>query len=166
MHNILRKDLIHRDRGQRNLKLERVYRELYNQDRFRACYARLYGNDGAMTPGVTAETVDGMSDDKLSRIIQTLRDGSFAWAPTKRVYIPKRNGKQRPLGLPTWTDKLVQDVVRSLLEPYYEAKFRDSSHGFRPGRGCHTALQACQKRFQGAVWFIEGDIKGCFDYAC
>ena len=111
-----------------------------------------------MTPGVTAETVNGMSEEKLRRIIQALRDGSFAWSPTKRVYIPKRNGKQRPLGLPTWTNKLVQDVVRSVLEPYYEARFRDSSHGFRPGRGCHTVLQACQKQFKGAVWFIEGDI--------
>jgi group II intron reverse transcriptase/maturase len=163
MHNTLRKNLILADRGRRNLKLERVYRELYDEDRYLDCYGRLYPNDGAMTPGVTRETVDGMSLEKIRRIISTLRDGSFAWAPAKRVYIPKANGKMRPLGLPTWTDKLVQDVIRSLIEPYYEARFRDTSHGFRPNRGCHTALQTVKDTFSGTVWFIEGDIKGCFD---
>lgn len=163
MHKTLTKDKIHEDRGKRNLKLERVYRELYDVDRFLACYGRLYPNDGAMTPGTTEETVDGMKEEKIKQIIQSLKDGSFEWTPAKRVYIPKKNGKNRPLGLPTWTDKLVQDVIRSLLEPYYEAKFHNSSHGFRPNRGCHTALQACKKQFIGAVWFIEGDIKGCFD---
>jgi group II intron reverse transcriptase/maturase len=163
MQGILRKDLIHEERGKRNLKLERVYRELYDADRYLACYARLYPNQGAMTPGVTEETVDAMSVEKVEQIIQTLRDSKFSWQPAKRVYIPKKNGKMRPLGLPTWTDKLLQDVIRSILEPYYEAKFRNSSHGFRPNRGCHTALRSCQARFEGATWFIEGDIKGCFD---
>jgi group II intron reverse transcriptase/maturase len=163
MHNTLRKNLVLSDRGRRNLKLERVYRELYDEERYLLGYGRLYPNEGAMTPGVTRETVDGMSLEKIRLIIQSLREGTFAWKPTKRVHIPKRNGKMRPLGLPTWTDKLVQDVMRSILEPYYESRFRDSSHGFRPNRGCHTALQACRESFRGAVWFIEGDIKGCFD---
>jgi group II intron reverse transcriptase/maturase len=163
MHNTQRKDAIHEERGRRGLKLERLYRELYDLDRYLQAYGKLYRNDGARTPGVTPETVDGTSVEKMKRIIQSLQDGSFAWRPTKRIYIPKKNGKMRPLGLPTWTDKLVQEVVRSLLEPYFEAKFRDSSHGFRPNRGCHTALQTCKKKFRGASWFIEGDIKGCFD---
>lgn len=164
MHNNPeKKDAIHTDRGRRNLKLERVYRELYDLDRFMQAYAKLYSNGGATTPGVTDETVDGMSVDKMKAIILSLQDGTFQWTPTKRVYIPKSNGKKRPLGLPTWTDKLVQEVIRSILEPYFEAKFRDSSHGFRPERGCHTALTACKKKFKGANWFIEGDIKGCFD---
>lgn len=163
MHNNLRKNLILADRGRRNLKLERVYRELYDVNRFLDCYGRLYRNDGAMTPGVTPETVDGMSLEKIQRIIATLRDGSFSWMPAKRVYIPKANGKMRPLGLPTWTDKLVQDVIRSIIEPYYEARFRNTSHGFRPNRGCHTAFQEIKAKFVGAIWFIEGDIKGCFD---
>jgi len=164
MHNNPeKKDAIHADRGRRNLKLERVYRELYDLDRFMQAYAKLYSNNGAMTPGVTNETVDGMSVEKMKAIILSLQEGTFTWKPAKRVYIPKKNGKQRPLGLPTWTDKLVQEVIRSVLEPYFEAKFRDSSHGFRPGRGCHTALADCKKKFRGANWFIEGDIKGCFD---
>jgi group II intron reverse transcriptase/maturase len=163
MHKTRRKDAIHQERGRLGHKLERVYRELYDLDRFLAAYAKLYSNNGAMTPGVTDETVDGMSVEKIKVIIESLRDGSFSWKPTKRVYIPKKNGKKRPLGLPTWTDKLVQEVIRSILEPYFEAKFRDSSHGFRPERGCHTALADCKKKFKGANWFIEGDIKGCFD---
>jgi group II intron reverse transcriptase/maturase len=164
MHNNPeKKDAVHTNRGRRGLKLERVYRELYDLDRFLRAYAKLYPNDGAMTPGVTTETVDGMSLAKIKAIIQSLKDGTFSWSPTKRVYIPKANGKKRPLGLPTWTDKLVQEVIRSILEPYYEAKFKDSSHGFRPGRGCHTALADCKKKFKGANWFIEGDIKGYFD---
>jgi len=163
MHNTQRKDAIHQGRGKLGRKLERVYRELYDLDRFKQAYAKLYRNNGAMTPGVTIETVDGMSVDKMKDIILSLQAGTFAWTPTKRIYIPKKNGKKRPLGLPTWTDKLVQEVIRSILEPYFEAKFRDSSHGFRPQRGCHTALANCKKAFKGANWFIEGDIKGCFD---
>lgn len=163
MHRTRRKDAIYQERGRLGHKLERVYRELYDLDRFLAAYAKLYSNNGAMTPGVTDETVDGMSVEKIKAIIESIRDGSFSWKPTKRVYIPKKNGKKRPLGLPTRTDKLVQEVIRSILEPYFEAKFRDSSHGFRPERGCHTALADCKKKFKGANWFIEGDIKGCFD---
>jgi group II intron reverse transcriptase/maturase len=163
MHKTQRKDAIHEGRGKLGRKLERVYRELYDLDRFMRAYAKLYRNNGAMTPGVTDETVDGMSVEKMKAIILSLQDGTFRWNPAKRVYIPKKNGKLRPLGLPTWTDKLVQEVIRSILEPYFEAKFRDSSHGFRPARGCHTALADCKKKFKGANWFIEGDIKGCFD---
>ena len=163
MHKTQRKDAIHQGRGKLGHKLERVYRELYDLDRFMQAYAKLYKNAGAMTPGVTDETADGMSVEKMKAIILSLQNGTFQWKPTKRAYIPKKNGKKRPLGLPTWTDKLVQEVIRSILGPYFEAKFRDSSHGFRPERGCHTALADCKKKFKGASWFIEGDIKGCFD---
>jgi retron-type reverse transcriptase len=114
-----------------------------------------------MTPGATPGTVDGTSAEKMKRIIASLRDGTFTWQPVRRTYIPKASGKRRPLGLPTWTDKLVQEVIRGILEPHYEARFRDRSHGFRTGRGCHTALTEIRQRFIGAKWFIEGDIQGC-----
>src|SRR5947199_4412826 len=152
MHNTRRKDATHEERGRRGLKLERLYRELYDLDRYLQAYGKLYRNDGAMTPGVTPETVDGTSVEKMELIIRALRDGSFGWKPTKRIYIPKTNGRMRPLGLPTWTDKLVQEVIRSILEPYFEARFRDSSHGFRPNRGGHTALQSGKKKLRGASW--------------
>jgi group II intron reverse transcriptase/maturase len=115
-----------------------------------------------MTPGVTGETVDGMSLAKIGAIIDALRGERYRWRPVKRIYIPKKNGKQRPLGLPTWSDKLVAEVVRLLLEAYYEPQFSGRSHGFRPGRGCHTALGEVVAVWKGTHWFIEGDISDCY----
>ena len=127
-------------RGARGLPVERLYRQMFNPQLYLVAYGRIYANAGAMTPGVTGETVDGMSLAKIGAIIDVLRHERYRWQPVKRVYIPKKNGKQRPLGLPTWSDKLVAEVVRLLLEAYYEPQFSDRSHGFRPRRGCHTAL--------------------------
>jgi group II intron reverse transcriptase/maturase len=152
-----------RDRGARALPLEDVYRRLYNPDLYLRAYGRLYRNEGAMTRGVTKETVDGMSLARITALIEAIRSERFHWTPVRRTYIPKKNGKQRPLGIPTWTDKLLQEVMRSLLEAYYEPQFSDHSHGFRPERGCHTALTTIVHVWKGTKWFIEGDIKGCFD---
>ena len=151
-----------RDRGRRGLPCEELYRQLFNPQLYLLAYGRIYSNDGAMTPGVTGETVDGMSLGKIGRVIDALRHERFRFSPAKRVYIPKKNGGRRPLGLPSWTDKLVAEVVRLLLEAYYEPTFSDASHGFRPGRGCHTALRKIAETWQGTAWFIEGDIADCF----
>jgi retron-type reverse transcriptase len=105
-----------RERGRKGLPLERVYRLLYEPDLYVTAYGKIYRNQGAMTPGITAETADGMSQEKIATIIKALRDGTFRWHPVKRTYIPKKNGKMRPLGMPTWTDKLVQEVIRLILE--------------------------------------------------
>lgn len=152
-----------RERGRKGLPLERVYRLLYNPDLYLRAYARLYSNQGAMTAGVTDETVDGMSLDKINQIIDDLRHERYQWTPVRRVYIPKANGSKRALGIPTWSDKLLQEVLRSILEAYYEPQFSKHSHGFRPKRGCHTALREIQKTWKGTKWFIEGDISKCFD---
>jgi group II intron reverse transcriptase/maturase len=152
-----------RARGTRGSPLTRVYSLLYNPDLYLCAYAKLYANRGAMTPGTTPETVDGMSRAKIDRLIDALRHERFRWTPVRRVHIPKRNGKRRPLGLPTWTDKLLQEVMRSVLEAYFEPQFSAHSHGFRPGRGCHTALSTVQRGWTGVKWFVEGDVKGCFD---
>jgi len=149
-------------RGRKGLPINRLYRQLFNPQLFLLAYGRIYANKGAMTPGVTGETVDGMSLTKIETIIDALRDERYRWRPVKRIYIPKKNGKQRPLGLPTWSDKLVAEVVRLLLEAYYEPQFSDRSHGFRPGRGCHTALSEVVDLWKGTHWFIEGDISDCF----
>jgi group II intron reverse transcriptase/maturase len=149
-------------RGARGLPVERLYRQLFNPQLFLMAYGKLYSNRGAMTPGVTGETVDGMSLAKIGAIIGALRAERYRWQPVKRVYIPKKSGKKRPLGLPTWSDKLVAEVVRLLLEAYYEPQFSDRSHGFRPGRGCHTALSEVVDIWKGTHWFIEGDISDCF----
>ena len=130
---------------------------------FLLAWGRIYANDGAMTPGTNGETADGMSLAKIGRIIDALRHERYRFQPVKRVYIPKKNGKQmRPLGLPSWSDKLVGEVVRILLEAYYEPRFSGRSHGFRPGRGCHTALSEVANTWKGTTWFIEGDISDCF----
>ena len=115
-----------------------------------------------MTPGATQETADGMSLARIGRIVEKMRHERYRFAPVRRVHIPKKNGKTRPLGLPTWSDKLVGEVVRLLLEAYYEPTFSDRSHGFRPRRGCHTALREIAHTWTGTAWFIEGDIADCF----
>ncbi len=131
-----------RSRGARKLELRRVYRNLQNRELFLRAYAKLYANEGALTPGTDPEdTVDGMSLPRIDSILSSLEAGTYQWKPVRRVYIPKRNGQKRPLGVPSWSDKLLQEVIRMVLSAYYEPQFSDASHGFRPGRGCHTALQ-------------------------
>ena len=144
-----------RERGRRGLPCERLYRQLFNPHLFLLAYGRIYANDGAMTPGVDGETVDGMSLAKIGRIIGALRRERYRFRPAKRVYIPKKSGKLRPLGLPSWSDKLVGEVIRLLLEAYYEPQFSGRSHGFRPDRGCHTALSEVALNWTGTAWFQD-----------
>ena len=151
------------DRGTRGLPLEDIYRQLYNPDLYLRAYARLYANDGALTPGTTDETVDGMARAKIERIIDDLRHERYRWTPARRVYVPKKSGKLRPLGIASWPDKLLQEVIRSILEAYYEPQFSARSHGFRPQRGCHTALSEVATTWSGTRWFIEADISRCFE---
>ncbi len=151
------------DRGKRKLPLDDVYRQLYNPDFYLRSYAKMYKNDGAMTPGTTEETVDGMSLNKIDQVIEALRCERWKWPPVRRVLIDKPQGGKRPLGIPDWSPKVVQDIVRSILEAYYEPQFSDHSHGFRPKRGCQSALTKIHNTWNGTKWFIEGDIKGCFD---
>ncbi|MEO3857507.1 reverse transcriptase domain-containing protein [Acrocarpospora sp. B8E8] len=151
-----------RERGRKGLPCAELYRQLFNPQMYLLAYGRIYSNKGAMAPGVTQETVDGMSMGKIGRIIDAMRHERYRFKPARRTYIPKKNGKLRPLGLPTWSDKLVGEVIRLLLEAYYEPRFSDRSHGFRPGRGCHTALREVANTWTGTTWFIEGDIADCF----
>ena len=154
--NIIRK------RGERGLPLSNLYRQLYNPQFYFQAYVRLYSNDGAMTPDTTGETVDGMSREKIKTMIDLIRQERWRWTPVKRVCIPKRSGKLRPLGLPSWSSKVMQEVVRQVLDAYFEPCFSDHSHGFRPGRGCHTALSEIVQTWKGVHWYIEGDISDCF----
>lgn len=120
--------------GSQGKPLEDIYRQLFNPALYLRAYGRLYANDGALTQGITSETVDDMSLDKIKNLIEEVRHKRYRWTPVRRVFIPKKNGKLRPLGLPTWSDKLLQDVMRQILEAYYEPLFSEHSHGFRPGR--------------------------------
>lgn len=155
---------IMQERGKQGLPLERVYRLLFNRDLYLMAYGKIYRNDGAMTAGSSQETVDEMSLRKIDTIIEALRSQRYRWTPTRRVYIEKKNStKKRPLSMPTWSDKLLQEVIRLILESYFEPTFSNFAHGFRPGRGCHTALRQIDDNWHGVNWFIEGDIKACFD---
>ena len=144
--------------------LKRVYRNMRQEGLFFKAYAKLYANHGATTTGTDEnDTIQGMSRKRIARIISQLETGTYQWQPSRRVYVPKRKGGQRPIAIPNWSDKLVQEVMRQILEAYYEPRFLDYSHGFRPHRGCHTALETIKAKWKGTKWFIEGDIKGCFD---
>lgn len=144
-------------------KFERIYRNLYNLEFFLLAYSKIYAKEGNMTKGVDGQTIDGMSLERIERLIDSLKNFSYQPKPSKRIYIPKKNGSKRPLGIPSFEDKLVQEVIRMILEAIYEKTFSEHSHGFRPRRSCHTALVQIKDRFTGVKWFIEGDIKGFFD---
>ena len=144
-------------------KFERLYRLLFNEEMYYIAYQRIYTKQGNMTKGVDGKTIDGFCISHIERLIGTLKDETYQPNPSQRVYIPKKNGKMRPLGIPSFIDKLLQEVIRMILEAIYEGSFENSSHGFRPQRSPQTALWSIQKTFNNTKWFIEGDIKGFFD---
>ena len=146
--------------GKRINGLHRLMRTPYLYQR---AYVRVARNKGALTPGVDGETFDGMSLEKLDRLARCVAEGHYRPRPVRRVYIPKASGKLRPLGIPTAEDRLVQEVVRTILAAIYEPLFSRHSHGFRPGRSCHTALEEIRNTWTGAKWLIEVDVRGFFD---
>lgn len=157
-------DTVHK-LGTKGYVLEGIYRRMQDKNLFLRAYGNLASNAGITTPGITrTDVAEGMSEARIDNILKALATKKYHWKPARRVYIPKANGGTRPLGIPSFSDKLVQEVLRTILEAYYEPQFRNSSHGFRPGRSCHTALQQIEATWTGTAWFIEGDIKGCFDW--
>lgn len=144
-------------------KYERLYRLLYNEELYFIAYQSIYSNVGNMTKGTDNETIDGMSMKRIQNIITSLKDESYQPKPSRRTYREKKNGGKRPLGIPSFNDKLLQQVIKMILEVIYEGYFEETSHGFRPNKSCHTALTKIQATFTGTKWFIEGDIKGFFD---
>ena len=148
----------------KSYKFQRLYRNLYNPDFYWLAYKNIYANKGSMTSGADGSTMDNMSDSRIEKIIDSLKDQSYKPQPARREYITKKSSnKKRPLGIPSGDDKLVQEVVRMLLESIYESNFSKRSHGFRPRKSCHTALKQIQDTFTGTHWFVEGDIEACFD---
>ena len=147
----------------KDYKFERLYRILFNEEMYYVAYQRIYAKEGNMTKGTDGQTIDGIGTSRIKDLIDSLKDESYQPQPSRRVYIPKKNGKRRPLGVPAFRDKLLQEVIRMILEAIYENNFEKTSHGFRPKRSCHTALKSIQTSFTGVKWFVEGDIKGFFD---
>ena len=115
-----------------------------------------------MVRGVDKETPDGLPVKWFEDASRLLRYEAYKLRPARRVYIPKANGKSRPLGISSPRDKIVQQALRIVLEIVLEPKFMETSHGFRPKRGCHSALKSIRS-WQGVSWFVEGDIKSFFD---
>jgi group II intron reverse transcriptase/maturase len=156
---------LHEKSQDKTYRFQRLYRNLYNPEFYMLAYQNIYANGGSMTPGVDGTTMDGMGSKRIQRLIASLKDQSYQPKPARRTYIAKQNdpAKKRPLGIPSGDDKLVQEVIRMLLETIYEPIFSDYSHGFRPRRSCHTALTEIAHTFTGTTWFVEGDITACFD---
>jgi len=142
---------------------DRLYRNLFNPDFYITAYGKIYAKEGNMTAGIDGKTIDGFNYDIINDIIEKMKSETYYPIPVRRTYIPKKNGKLRPLGIPSFIDKLVQEVVRQILESIYEPIFLETSHGFRPNKSCHTALYQIKNRYKGTNWVIEGDIKGFFD---
>ncbi len=147
----------------KDYKYERLYRLLYNEEMYLVAYQNIYSNEGNLTKATDNQTIDGMSLKRIEKIINTLKDEIYQLKPSRRTYREKKNGKMWPLGIPSFDDKLLQEVIRMILEAIYEGYFEETSHGFRQKKSCHTALDKSQKTFTGTKWFIEGDIKGFFD---
>ena len=156
-------------------RVQDLFKMVLNEpDLWEDSYHRRYANPGNMTAGTSGLTIDGYSEERAANLRELLRENRYEPTPVRRVYIPKANGKMRPLGIPDANDKQVQDVWRMILEALYEPLgpekslpngFKESSHGFRPKRSCHTALKDIQHTWTGVKWFIEFDIEGFLDRA-
>jgi retron-type reverse transcriptase len=146
-----------------------LYRLMYQEDLYIIAYERMKSEPGNMTAGTDGETLDGFSLETIREIIRAMRTEQFQFKPARTVFIPKANGKMRKLSMPCVADKIVQEVIRMILEAIYDSPytpfFKDTSHGFRPNRSCHTALRVIREQWSGANWYIEGDIRACFDHA-
>jgi len=141
----------------------KIFKLLTNIELLKHAYNIIKSNPGNMTPGSDNQTIDGMSLKILSEIIRDLKSEKYQFTPVKRIYIPKKNGKTRPLGLPAIKDKIIQKALQIILEAIYEPIFSNNSHGFRPGRSCHSALGKIYNVWTSTKWFIEGDVEKCFD---
>ena len=165
--NVLKKldDLRKRSLNYPNDIIDRkLYRDfLLSPTMYQAAYYKIRSKPGSMTPGITPATLDGISMDEINKIIDSLKSEKFKFTPGRRIYIPKKSGKLRPLTIGNPRDKLVQEVIRMVLEAIYDPLFLATSHGFRKGYSCHTALRSIFTGFVGCTWWIEGDFESCFD---
>lgn len=146
-----------------NQTVNGLYCNLLNPEFYKVAYQNIYSKPSQMTPASDGSTIDGMSFERINKLIEKLRNKTYQPTPLRRANIPKKNGKTRPISIPSFEDKLVQEIIRMLLEALYEPHFSEHSHGFRPKKSCHTALKFVQNKFQGTKWWIDCDVKGCFD---
>jgi len=147
------------------VQFDKLFQKLYNVELWLLAYQSIAPIPGNMTAGVDGKTIDGAGLKLIDGLIADLKASRYRPCSVRRVYIPKPNGKLRPLGIPSFRDKLLQTVLKLILEAIYEPTFAESSHGFRPERSCHTALEQIKSKMTGTRWWVEGDIKGFFDHA-
>jgi group II intron reverse transcriptase/maturase len=144
-----------------------LYRLMYKEDLYIAAYERIKSEPGNVTPGPEGETLDGFSLEAIRQIIGEMRTEAFQFKPVHLRYIPKESGEMRKIGIPSPRDKIVQEIMRMILEAIYDSPcgpyFSDHSHGFRPHRSCHTALREFRGKWSATNWIVEGDIQSCFD---
>jgi retron-type reverse transcriptase len=140
---------------------------MYQEDLYIVAYEHIKSRPGNMTAGTDGKTLDGFSLSEIQRLIQEMRTESFQFKPARITFIPKANGKLRKLSIPCIRDKVVQEVMRMILEAIYDspygAHFHEASHAFRPNHSCHTALREFRRKWSGVNWIIEGDIRSFFD---
>lgn len=139
-----------------------IFRILCQDEIWILAYQNIKSNKGALTPGSTHETMDGISMERLNKLKEEILTEKYKFKPVKRTYIIRPDGRNRPLGLPTANDKIVQEVMRIILEAIYEPIFSKYSFGFRKGFGCHDALKHVDKRFRWVDFVIEGDIEQAY----
>ena len=149
--------------SQKGFRVRNLYEILRCKELWYVAYANIYSNQGALTKGVDEITLDAMSKERIENIINAINSKKYKPKPVRRTYIPKKDGSKRPLGVPSGNDKLVQAVIKILLESIYEPVFSNNSHGFRPNKSCHTAIEQIKHQWKGVKWFVEFDIKGFFD---
>nr|AOC61484.1 putative reverse transcriptase and intron maturase [Rhexinema sarcinoideum] len=141
-----------------------LYRFFYKEEMYISAYENIKSNKGALTRGSTSETFNGLSIKKIQRMIEMMRLNKYEFQPTRKLYIPKPGKKTfKPLEIPNYNDKVIQEIIRMILEAIYEPRFSNRSHGFRPGKSCHTALREIKQKFAGMKWLIKGDIKSAYD---
>ena len=146
------------------VQFDKLFQKLYNVDLWLLAYQQIAPIPGNMTVGVDGKTIDKAGLKLITDLIADLKASRYKPCPARRVYIPKANGKLRPLGIPAFRDKLLMTVLKLILEAIYEPTFSRCSHGFRPERSCYTALEQLQTEMTGTRWWVEGDIKGFFDH--
>lgn len=145
-----------------DIKFDKLFQKLYNTDLWVMAYESIATKPSNMTPGSDGKTADGFGMGTIKRYIADLKASRYKPQPSQRTYVEKANGTMRPIGIPCFEDKVLQTVVKFILQAIYEPTFSNASHGFRPNRSCHTALLQVKAQV-GTRWWVEGDIRNFFD---
>jgi len=141
-----------------------IHKQMGRLELWIAAYAKLSRNPGSLTRGTDSNTIDGTSIETLKALQAKVLTGSYPWGSVRRIWIPKPGrAEKRPLGIPNFQDRVVQEVIRMLLDAIYEPRFKDCSHGFRANKGQHSSIKYVRAWFPGTIWYIEGDISKCYD---